>query len=67
VALGDAAAAGGCGTLSSGRHLRFKNETPLSNLWLAMLNRMKSSVEKLGDSSGVLPGLLDPNAKPVKR
>lgn len=56
-------AGGGCGTLSSGRHLRFKNETPISNLWLAMLNRMKVSVEKLGDSSGALPGLFDPNAK----
>jgi len=51
-------AGGGCGTLKSGRHLRFAPETPLNNLWLSMLNRMEIDVDKLGDSSGTLPGLL---------
>jgi hypothetical protein len=60
-------AGSGCGTLSPGRHLRFKNETPLSNLWLSMLNRMDITVEKLGDSSGALPDLFDPNAKPAPK
>ena len=60
-------AGGGCGTLSTGRHLRFKSETPLSNLWLSMLNRMEITVEKLGDSSGALPNLFDPNAKPAPK
>ena len=32
-------AGGGCGTLKPGRHIRYPNETPLTNLWLAMLNR----------------------------
>ena len=47
-------AGGGCGTLKSGRHLRLPKETPLNNLWLAMLNRMEIDVEKLGDSTGTL-------------
>ena len=51
-------AGGGCGTLSPGRHLRFEKETPLNNLWVSMLDRMDIDVEKLGDSSGKLPGLL---------
>lgn len=50
-------AGGGCGTLRSGRHLRYPKETPLNNLWLAMLNRMEIQLAQLGDSSGVLPNL----------
>jgi hypothetical protein len=60
-------AGGGCGTLSPGRHIRFKEETPLNNLWLSMLNRMEISVEKLGDSTGALPDLFDPKAQPVAK
>jgi hypothetical protein len=55
-------AGGGCGTISAGRHVRYPAETPLSNLWLAMLNRMDISAEKLGDSSGALPDLHEPGA-----
>jgi hypothetical protein len=51
-------AGAGCGTLKPGRHLRFAPETPLNNLWVSMLNRMEIDVDKLGDSSGALPGLL---------
>jgi hypothetical protein len=47
----------GCGTIESGRHIRYPNETPLTNLWLAMLNRQSVEVAQLGDSTGVLPGL----------
>ncbi len=50
-------AGGGCGTLKSGRHIRYPNETPLTNLWLAMLNRMSVETAQLGDSTGVLRGL----------
>ena len=50
-------AGGGCGTLKTGRHLRYDRETPLNNLWLAMLNRMEVDVAKLGDSTGVLGNL----------
>lgn len=51
-------AGGGCGTLSPGRHLRYEAETPLSNLWVSMLNRMDVTTEKLGDSTGALTDLL---------
>jgi len=50
-------AGGGNGTLKPGRHIKYKRETPLNNLWLAMLERMGARTEKLGDSTGVL-GLL---------
>lgn len=50
-------AGSGCGTLKSGRHIRYPNETPLTNLWLAMLNRMSVETAQLGDSTGVLQGL----------
>jgi hypothetical protein len=56
-------AGGGSGTFTPGRHIRFKQETPLNNLWLSMLNRMEISVEKLGDGTGTLSNLFDPNAK----
>lgn len=50
-------AGGGCGTIKTGRHVRYNNETPLSNLWLSMLNRMEIEVAQLGDSTGTLPNL----------
>ena len=50
-------AGGGCGTLDTGRHIRFQNETPISNLWVSLLNRMEVDVERLGDSTGTLSGL----------
>ena len=34
-------AGSGCGTLKTGRHLRYAKETPISNLWLAMLDRVE--------------------------
>lgn len=50
-------AGGGCGTLKTGRHIRYPKETPLNNLWLSMLNRMEINVNQLGDSQGELPEL----------
>jgi hypothetical protein len=50
-------AGGGCGTLKTGRHIRYANETPLNNLWVSMLNRLEIDVEQLGDSTGALPDL----------
>lgn len=47
----------GCGTIQTGRHVRYANETPLNNLWLAMLDRMNMKIDTLGDSTGALPGL----------
>jgi Protein of unknown function (DUF1552) len=47
----------GCGTIRAGRHIRYANNTPLNNLWLSMLDRIGSSVDRLGDSSGRLANL----------
>jgi hypothetical protein len=47
----------GGGAIKSGRHLRYKRETPLMNLYLSLLDRMGASVESLGDSTGRLPDL----------
>ncbi|MFM8358421.1 MAG: DUF1552 domain-containing protein [Verrucomicrobiota bacterium] len=47
----------GCGTVRPGRHLIYPPETPLNNLWLAMLNRMELPMHQLGDSTGELPHL----------
>ena len=48
---------GGGGTIKTGRYVRYKAETPLNNLWLAMLERFGATATKLGDSTGVLDGL----------
>jgi hypothetical protein len=47
----------GGGTIATGRHVRYEKETPLNNLFLSMLDRMDSSVESLGDSTGRLESL----------
>ncbi len=47
-------AGGGCGTLKTGRHIRYPNETPLNNLWVSMLNRMEVDLTQIGDSTGGL-------------
>lgn len=47
----------GGGTIQTGRHLRYPKETPISNLWLSMLERMDVQVPFLGDSTGALSGL----------
>ena len=51
-------AGGGGGTIKTGRHVRYPNETPLTNLYLSVLDRMKVPAEKVGDSTGKLDGLL---------
>jgi hypothetical protein len=45
---------GGTGQLKGGRHLRFENETPLTNLHLTLLEKLGVRVDKLGDSTGRL-------------
>ncbi len=44
----------GAGTLSCNRHVRYPRNTPLANLFLALLDRMGARSERLGDSTGVL-------------
>ena len=47
-------AGGGGGTLSPGRHLKLKNSTPMTNLYVAMLERAGVKAERVGDSTGKL-------------
>jgi hypothetical protein len=47
----------GGGSLKTGRHIRYPRETPVNNLWLALLDRFGARVPSLGDSTGMLQGL----------
>ncbi len=48
----------GDGTLKTGRHIVYP-ETPMTNLYLAMLDKMGVHTEKLGDSTGQAAHLTD--------
>jgi hypothetical protein len=50
-------AGGGGGTLATGRHLRYRQETPMCNLLVSMLERVGAPVSSFGDSTGPLRGL----------
>ena len=50
--LPSAVIGGGWGQLRGGRHLRYPDRTPLSNLLLTMLHRAGVPVESIGDSTG---------------
>ncbi|HEY3741580.1 MAG TPA: DUF1552 domain-containing protein [Bryobacteraceae bacterium] len=45
-------AGGGSRTLRGGRHIRFEKATPMTNLYLSLLDRMGVKPETLGDSTG---------------
>jgi hypothetical protein len=47
------------GTIRPGRHLRYELETPMSNLWMSMLDRMGVPVDSFGNSNGKLMELTD--------
>jgi hypothetical protein len=47
----------GGGTIKTGRHIRVANETPVTNLWCSMLERMDMRVPFVGDSTGMLSAL----------
>ena len=44
----------GAGTIKSGRHITYKNGTPMTNLFLSMLDNVGVKTETLGDSTGRL-------------
>jgi len=44
----------GGGALQTGRHLRYPKETPLTNLYLSLLDRMGVILDSFGDSTGQL-------------
>ncbi len=52
-------AGGGAGHVEGGRHLRYDHDTPLSNLHLAVLDKLGLPVETFGDSTGALGYLSD--------
>uniref|UniRef100_UPI003751B0D2 DUF1552 domain-containing protein n=1 Tax=Armatimonas sp. TaxID=1872638 RepID=UPI003751B0D2 len=45
-------AGGGGGTIAGGRHIKYKNGTPMTNLLITMLDRFGVPGETLGDSTG---------------
>ncbi len=45
---------GGAGSLKPGRHVRYDKETPMTNLYMALLDRMGAKTDKIGDSTGRL-------------
>ncbi len=47
----------GGGTLKTGRHVRYPRDTPLTNLYLSMLERLGVQEESFGDSKGRLDNL----------
>ncbi len=47
-------AGGGGGSLRPGRHLKVKSETPMTNLFVSLLDRMGVRAERVGDSTGKL-------------
>jgi len=50
------AGAGG-GTFNPGRHIVLKDSMPMTNLYVAMLNRAGVKAERVGDSNGVLDAI----------
>jgi hypothetical protein len=50
-------AGSGGGALATGRHVRYDRETPLTNLYLSMLDIVGAKTDKLADSTGLLPNL----------
>ena len=46
------------GRLDCGQHLQFEKDTPLANLYIAMLDAFGTPVEKFADSTQTLPGVL---------
>ena len=50
---------GGAGRLQGDRHLRYAAGTPLTNLYLTVLNKLGVPVERVGDSNGQLEHLSD--------
>lgn len=48
----------GGGRLATGQHLSYSEDTPLANLYVAMLQAFGCKTERFADSTGVLPGVL---------
>lgn len=53
-------AGGAAGRMRGGRHIRFENATPLSNLHLTLLDKVGVPLETFADSTGRIDDLFDP-------
>jgi Protein of unknown function (DUF1552) len=53
-------AGGAAGKHRGGKHVRFKEDTPLSNLHLTLLNSVGVPLENFADSTGRIDALFDP-------
>lgn len=53
-------AGGAAGKMRGGRHIRYKDPTPLSNLHLTLLNKIGVPLETFSDSTGTVEELFDP-------
>jgi hypothetical protein len=47
------------GRIASGQHLIYSEDSPLSNLYVAMLEAFGTPVERFADSTGPLGGVLN--------
>ena len=45
---------GGSGQLKGGRHIKYELDTPMTNLYLAVVDKLGIQVDKFGDSNGKL-------------
>ena len=48
---------GANGGIKAGRRIVYRKETPMSNLFLTMMDRMGTKVEHFGDATGRIEGL----------
>jgi hypothetical protein len=46
---------GGAGKLKGGRHLKYDNKPPMSNLLVTLMDKLGMPVERIGGSTGKLP------------
>ena len=50
----------GAGTIKGGKHIRYKEPTPLANVHLTLLQHAGVQLESFADSTGSVPELLEP-------
>ena len=53
-------AGGAAGNMRGGRHIRYKEPTPLANLHLTLLNKVGVRLDSFADSNGMVDDLFQP-------